>query len=140
VCALAGAAAFVVCGQDDDGVGRAGRVLFELLDQRLAEAGLLAEDDRLGFALPGTLIERRTRCGKPNCRCHAGPPRPHGPYWQWTRKRNGKTITINLTPDQATRYQPWFDTARDIRGTLARIEELSLRIASRDEDWPESRG
>ena len=68
------------------------------------------------------------------------PPRLHGPYWQWTRKRNGKTATINLTRDQATRYQPWFDTARDIRDTLARIEELALRIASRDENWPESRG
>ena len=51
----------------------------------------------------------------------------------------GKTVTINLTRDQATRYQPWFDTAHDIRDTLARIEELSLRIASRDENWPESR-
>jgi hypothetical protein len=94
---------------------------------------------RAEFALPGTLLERSFRCGKRNCRCHADPPRLHGPYWQWTRKRDGKTVTINLTPDQAARYQPWFDTARDIRGALTRIEELSLRIASRDEDWPENR-
>jgi hypothetical protein len=106
----------------------------------LAElAALLSRRARAGFALPGTLIERRSRCGKPNCRCHADPPRLHGPYWQWTRKRDGKTITVNLTPGQAARYQPWFDTARDIRAALARIEELSLRIASRDENWPESR-
>jgi hypothetical protein len=90
---------------------------------------------RAGFALPGTLIERRTRCGTPRCRCHADPPRLHGPYWQWTRKHAGKTRTINLTPAQAARYQPWLDTARDIRDTLARIEQLSLRIASRDEGW-----
>ena len=107
----------------------------------LAElAAALSRLAQAGFALPGTLIERRTHCGKPNCRCNADPPRPHGPYRQWTRKRDGKTVTINLTRDQATRYQPWFDTARAIRDTLARIEELSLRIASRDEDWPESRG
>ena len=101
---------------------------------------LAARLGELGFISPGSLVRRYTTCGKPGCRCQADPPRPHGPYWQWTRKRNGKTATINLTRDQATRYQPWFDTARDIRDTLARIEELSLRIASRDENWPESRG
>ena len=33
-------------------------------------AGLAAT----GFALPGTLTERMTRCGHPTCRCHADPP------------------------------------------------------------------
>jgi hypothetical protein len=47
VFALVLAAAFVVGGQHDDGVGRHGRVLLELLDQRPAQAGLFAEDDRL---------------------------------------------------------------------------------------------
>src|SRR5580700_10178493 len=98
-------------------------------------AGLLARLAGAGYALPGTLLQRRTSCRKPNCRCTADPPALHGPYWQWTRKRHGKTITINLTPDQATRYQPWFSTARDIRDTLTAIEQLSLRIATRDEGW-----
>ena len=98
-------------------------------------AGLLARLAGAGYALPGTLLQRRTSCRKPNCRCTADPPALHGPYWQWTRKRHGKTITLNLTPDQATRYQPWFSTARDIRDTLTAIEQLSLRIATRDEGW-----
>jgi hypothetical protein len=110
-------------------------------DTELAElAALVSRLARAGLALPGTLIERTTRCGKPNCRCHASPPRLHGPYWQWTRKHAGKTVTLNLTPGQAARYQPWFDTARDLRDTLARIEALSLRIASRNENWPGNPG
>jgi hypothetical protein len=105
-------------------------------DTDLADlAALVSRLARASFALPGTLLERRTSCRKPGCRCTADPPDLHGPYWQWTRKLAGKTITINLTPDQATRYQPWFDTARDIRGTLTAIEQLSLRIATRDEEW-----
>src|SRR5712691_7288666 len=71
-------------------------------------AALISRLARAGFALPGTLLERRTSCRKPGCRCTADPPALHGPYYQWTRKRDGKTVTINLTPDQATRYQPWF--------------------------------
>ena len=46
----------------------------------------LAKIARTGMVLPGSLTERHTRCGHPNCACHADPPRRHGPYWQWTRK------------------------------------------------------
>jgi hypothetical protein len=38
----------------------------------------------LGSALPGTLADRMTRCGRLNCGCHADPPRLHGPYHKWT--------------------------------------------------------
>jgi hypothetical protein len=33
----------------------------------------------VNFALPGTVADRMTRCGHPGCRCHADPPRLHGP-------------------------------------------------------------
>ena len=49
----------------------------------------------LAFALPGTVAERKTRCGYPGCRCHADPPQLHGPYHQWTRKKDGKTSTAS---------------------------------------------
>lgn len=105
-------------------------------DRDLAQLAALASQlSRAGFALPGTLLERRTSCRKPNCRCTADPPELHGPYWQWTRKLAGRTVTVNLTPDQAARYQAWFSTARDIRDTLTAIEQLSLRIATRSEGW-----
>lgn len=99
---------------------------------------LISRLARAGPALPGTLIKRTARCGKRNCRCHADPPQLHGPYWQWTRKHDGKTITINLTPEQAARYQPWFDNARDLRNVITEIEQLTLRIATRDEHWPQN--
>ena len=45
--------------------------------RRLTElARALAET---GPALPGTLLERHNRCGKPNCRCKHDPPTLHGP-------------------------------------------------------------
>ena len=81
----------------------------------------------LGFALPGSLALRYTTCGTPGCRCHADPPRPHGPYPSWTRKVAGKTVTRSLTPDQARRYQAWFDNARRIRDLLSELEARSLR-------------
>jgi hypothetical protein len=84
------------------------------------------------FALPGTLADRMTRCGRANCRCHADPPRLHGPYHQWTRKKNGKTATRILTDEQLADYGPWFDNHKRLRELVAELEELSLAIAGAD--------
>jgi uncharacterized protein YjiS (DUF1127 family) len=88
-----------------------------------------------GFALPGTLADRVTRCGRANCRCHADPPRLHGPYHQWTRKKNGRTATRILTDEQLADYQPWFNNHRRLRELVAELEELSLAIAENDPRW-----
>jgi hypothetical protein len=95
-------------------------------------AGDLAQ---AGFILPGTLTERMTRCGRANCRCHADPPRLHGPYHQWTRKVGGKTVTRILTDDQLADYQPWFDRQRRLRDLIAQLETLSQEIADQDPRW-----
>jgi hypothetical protein len=84
------------------------------------------------FALPGTVAGRLTRCGYPGCRCRADPPQPHGPYHQWTRKKNGRTATKILSDEQLADYGPWFDNHKRIRELLAELEELSLDIAEND--------
>src|SRR6266487_1407730 len=86
-------------------------------------------------SMPGTLADRMTRCGYPNCRCHADPPRLHGPYHQWTRKKDGKTATRILTDEQLADYQPWFDNHRRLRELIAELEALSLAIAEADPRW-----
>jgi hypothetical protein len=87
---------------------------------------------KLGFVLPGTLTQRRVRCGRAGCHCHADPPQLHGPYWWWTRKVDTKTITRLLTDDQAADYQPWFANARRARELLGELETLSLGIVEAD--------
>ena len=89
----------------------------------------------VAFALPGTLADRMTRCGHPGCRCHADPPRLHGPYHQWTRKKNGRTATRILTDDQLADYAPWFDNHRRLRELITELEALSLAIAEADPRW-----
>jgi hypothetical protein len=92
-------------------------------------AAIAAEFASLGLALPGTLIERHVRCGRANCRCHADPPVLHGPYWQWTRKVAGKTVT-RLVPDgQLDDYRLWLGNHRRLRALVAELEALTLDIA-----------
>ena len=88
-----------------------------------------------GFALPGTVADRMTRCGHPGCRCHADPPQLHGPCHQWTRKKNGRTSTRILSDDQLAGYGPWFGNHKRLRELIAELQALSLAIAEDDPRW-----
>ena len=100
--------------------------------QQARAAGIAAELASLGLALPGTLIERHVRCGKPRCACHADPPVLHGPYWQWTRKVAGKTITRIVPSERLDDYRQWLDNDRKLRALIAELETLTLAIADAD--------
>ena len=103
--------------------------------QQARAAAIAAEIAALtaaGFALPGTLADRMTRCGHPDCRCHADPPQLHGPYHKWTRKKKGTTLTRVLGDDQAADYAPWFANHKRIRQLLAELEDISTNITEND--------
>lgn len=100
--------------------------------RRAKQARIAAELGQAGFALPGTVLVRTFACGKQNCRCHADPPRLHGPYIQWTRKIDQKTVTRNLTKEQWDRYREWFDNAKRLRQLISDLEALSMEIFEND--------
>lgn len=112
-------------------------------DESAAELARLAaaigEVAGRGPAVPGTLVHRLTRCGRPGCRCGADPPQLHGPYWSWTRKVAGKTRTRYLSEELAGDYRPAFDNAKDLRTLVAELEALSLRLLESDPRWDETR-
>jgi len=98
-------------------------------------AAELAAIARTGMVLPGSITERRTHCGHPSCRCHADPPRLHGPYWQWTRKIAARTICRWLSADQHHDYQAWIANDRRLRELLARLEALGAAALEADPRW-----
>jgi len=55
------------------------------------------------------------------------PPVNRGQEESRPRTVAGKTVTRSLTPDQARRYQAWFDNARRLRDLLGELEARSLR-------------
>jgi hypothetical protein len=86
----------------------------------------LAQIARSGDVLAGTITERLTLCGRPNCACHSDPPRRHGPYWHWTRKVAGKTTGGYLSKEQAHEYQRWIDNDRRIHELVSRLEAIGI--------------
>lgn len=101
---------------------------------RAALAAALGDIDGL---LPGSVIVRHMRCGKRRCACKADPPALHGPYIQWSRTEDGKTVTRSLTEDQLARYQPWFDNARKLKDLVGKLEAASLHAFEQTEKRPQ---
>ena len=100
---------------------------------------LLGELQGLGFVSPGSVALRETSCGKPGCKCMADPPRRHGPYYQWTRKVKGKTVSRQLSPAEAELFQEWITNrrqlqrvTRDLERVSAKAGEILLRQANRE--------
>lgn len=95
---------------------------YEALKQQLTE---------LEYLRRGSVVRRFTTCGKTGCACQADPPRLHGPYYQWTRKVKGKTLTVRLPERHATLFQEWIANARKMNVIIAHMERLSTRITRR---------
>lgn len=103
-------------------------------DQRLADhrrryLDLAAQISELGFISQGSVTRRYTTCGTPSCRCQADPPQRHGPYYQWTRKVAGKTVTRRLTPEQAQLYEQWIANRRHLDEIITAMEDVSREAA-----------
>jgi hypothetical protein len=97
----------------------------ELARLRRRYRALQAQIREIGFIAPGSLIERYTVCGTPGCRCSADPPIRHGPYFQYTRKVAGKTITRRLTAAQADRHAEWIANRRRLDELISEMDNVS---------------
>ena len=83
----------------------------------------------LGFIASGSVLERYTICGTQGCRCHRDPPLKHGPYLQYTRKVDGKTLTRRLDAAQADRYREWIANRRKLDELIAAMDQTSREAA-----------
>ncbi|MGH9223808.1 MAG: DUF6788 family protein [Acidimicrobiales bacterium] len=88
---------------------------YDAVKARVAEVGFICE---------GSLVERRTSCGKPTCRC-ADPAHRHGPYHQLSWKEGGRTVSRRLSADEARLYRDWITNRRQLDALLHRMKELS---------------
>lgn len=101
---------------------------------RQAISELLAEE---GHLLPGGVIERMMRCGKPNCRCTADPPQLHGPYRQWAYSKARRRYTRRLSDVQFERYGPEIERGRRLMELLVELDDAELSRVERTEGWGE---
>jgi len=108
-------------------------------EQRRRQQRITAALAGIDFALPGSVEVRRTRCGKPTCRCHSDETALHGPYIVWTRKIKARTVTRVLTEEQLADYRAWLDNARLLRKLVDELHQLTLQVIEADQPRPHQR-
>lgn len=102
----------------------------QLLERYEKEYGeLKAELAEIGYVVLGSVTERRMACGNPICACHADPDARHGPYYQWSWKKAGRTVSRYLDRDRAKLCRTWIANSRKLDRILKRMRALSLRVA-----------
>jgi hypothetical protein len=58
-----------------------------------------------------------------------GQAKLHGPYWQWTAKVNGKTVTRRLSQTDAKLYHEWISNDRKLRKTITRMRQVAAKAS-----------
>jgi len=94
---------------------------------------LLRRLSEIGYVRPGSLVRRFMPCGNENCKCKTiGKAAWHGPYYQWTMKRAGKTVSVSLSEPQAEKIQGWLKNHREFRKITKAMEKHSLKMTDRE--------
>jgi hypothetical protein len=90
----------------------------------------LRELESVGFMRLGSVQRRMMTCGKTNCACAVDPHARHGPYYTWTSKRNGKTISRLLSTTEGVLYERWVENRKCVERTLKDLYRISDKAAS----------
>ncbi len=88
------------------------------------------ELDKIGFILTGSISKRFMRCGTVGCRCQTDPKALHGPYYEWTRKVRGKTVSVRLKKKEAEQLMEWIENKRRFYEIISKMEKITLEAVN----------
>ena len=92
------------------------RKQYQRLQEELSQVGLIAH---------GTITPRRITRPDPKDKRKK---KTYGPYFQWTYKQQGKTVTVNLSRNQAREFQKAINNQRKLEAIISKMLALSKTI------------
>ncbi len=100
----------------------------ESLEKRIQS--LKHQISQLGDLRPGALSKQYNICGNPNCRCKADPPVKHGPYYQISFTRHGKSSSQFVREEDLVEVQQQLENYRQLRQLVDEWITLSAELSS----------
>jgi hypothetical protein len=82
----------------------------------------------LGDLRPGSLSEQYNVCGNPNCRCKEDPAKRHGPYYQISFTRKGRSSTKFVKRPHLVDVKKQLKNYAQLRSIVDRWVELSSEL------------
>ena len=100
----------------------------ESLEKRIQK--IKHQISELGDLRPGALSQQYNICGSPNCRCKATPPIKHGPYYQISFTRHGKSSSQFVREEDLDEIQQQLENYRQLRQLVDEWITLSAQLSS----------
>ena len=100
---------------------------------------LKQEIARLGDLRPGKLSQQYNVCGKADCRCKADPPQKHGPYYQLSFTRNGKSATQFVRKQDLAVVRQQLRNYQQLRKLVDRWIALAMELSRLKVQQPSDR-
>ena len=93
----------------------------------------------LGDLRVGSVSKQYNVCGTAGCRCKASPPRKHGPYYQLSYARKGKSSSRFVRRDNVKEVQKQVSNYRRLRALIDTWIDLAtelsdLRLRAKEND------
>jgi len=86
---------------------------------------------KIGYICKGSIVPLYRKCGKPNCHCAKDESAKHGPYFVWTRKEKGKTVTKALSKKQMKLCEEYIQNHKKLEKIIVQMRNISSEILDR---------
>ncbi len=84
----------------------------------------------LGDLRPGSLSTQYNVCGSPGCRCKASPPEKHGPYYQVSFTRKGKSSSKFVKKKDLTAIRKQLKNYERLKTLMDRWIDLAIELSN----------
>jgi len=78
------------------------------------------------YVCAGTIHTRTKVCGKSGCRCATDPQARHGPYYEWSRREDGRLVHSIVSSSEARALRRAIRNYRAIQRLLKRWQDQSV--------------
>ncbi len=85
----------------------------------------------LGDLRPGSLSEQYNVCGAESCRCKASPPNKHGPYYQLSFTRKGKSTSRFVRREEVAVVRRQLKNYARLRALVDEWIDAAMELATR---------
>jgi hypothetical protein len=82
----------------------------------------------VGCICMGSINKVYTRCGNSYCPCRSDDQKKHGPYYLWTRKINGKTVSRRIDTSQVKQLKEFFKNYRTMKKLIGSMMAVAEKI------------
>jgi len=78
----------------------------------------------------GSISVVYTKCGNDYCACSKDDSKKHGPYYLWSTKKNGKTISQRLSKKQVVKCRQFIRNYRKLKTIIEKMNVISMYIVA----------